>query len=85
MNSNQSNDTFDQYSEDADTIFELLEKMDQEINQVMNSNDTFDQYGEDADTIFELLEKMDQEINQVEEMLLEQGMELYNRPRRYRN
>ncbi len=84
-----SNDTFDQYSEDADTIFELLEKMDQE-NQIMNSNDTFDQYGEDADTIFELLEKMDQE-NQVEqldckyeEMLLEQGME-YDRPRRYRN
>jgi DNA-directed RNA polymerase alpha subunit len=45
---------------------------------------------EDEDTIFELLEKMDQEINQVEkdieqldceyeEMLLEQGMELYDR------
>jgi hypothetical protein len=44
----------------------------------------------DADTIFELLEKMDQEINQVEkdieqldceyeEMLLEQGIELYDR------
>ncbi len=71
--------------------WEQREMLNSKISDIEMRKETTAVYSEDDyDTVFEMLEKMDQEIRQVEEdieqldakyeeMLLEQGMELYDR------